>query len=90
MTEKDAVKCTDFAQAAWWSVPVRAELPAQFFDAVAARIREEPNPTIIKIVDGWAGNFSAKRAEGLGFKADSSFDEIIKAHIADELGGKIG
>jgi nucleoside-diphosphate-sugar epimerase len=58
-------------------------------DAVAARIREEPNPTIIKIVDGWAGNFSAKRAEGLGFKADSSFDDIIRAHIADELGGKV-
>lgn len=38
MTEKDAVKCTGFAQAAWWSVPVRAELPAQFFDAVAVRI----------------------------------------------------
>jgi tetraacyldisaccharide 4'-kinase len=44
MTEKDAVKCTDFAQAAWWSVPVRAELPAQFFDAVAARIANPARP----------------------------------------------
>ena len=39
MTEKDAVKCRAFARANWWSVPVTAELPAAFFDAVAARLR---------------------------------------------------
>ena len=39
MTEKDAVKCAAFADARWWSVPVRAELPGDFFDAVAARLR---------------------------------------------------
>ena len=39
MTEKDAVKCRAFAQADWWSVPVTAELPADFFDAVAARLK---------------------------------------------------
>lgn len=39
MTEKDAVKCGAFAQPHWWSVPVRAELPAAFFDAVADRLR---------------------------------------------------
>lgn len=39
MTEKDAVKCRAFAQAHWWSVPVRASLPAGFFDDVKARIR---------------------------------------------------
>jgi tetraacyldisaccharide 4'-kinase len=38
MTEKDAVKCTDFAQARWWSVPVRAELPDAFFGAVAEKL----------------------------------------------------
>jgi tetraacyldisaccharide 4'-kinase len=36
MTEKDAVKCRDFAHADWWSVPVRAELPAAFFDEIGA------------------------------------------------------
>ena len=25
----------------------------------------------------------------LGFKAEGSFDEIIRTHIADELGGKV-
>jgi tetraacyldisaccharide 4'-kinase len=39
MTEKDAVKCHAFAQAGWWSVPVTADLPATFFDAVAARLK---------------------------------------------------
>lgn len=39
MTEKDAVKCTAFALPDAWVVPVRAELPGLFFDAVAARLR---------------------------------------------------
>lgn len=38
MTEKDAVKCRAFAKNGWWSVPVAAELPAAFLDAVAARL----------------------------------------------------
>ncbi|QNK00834.1 tetraacyldisaccharide 4'-kinase [Dyella telluris] len=39
MTEKDAVKCRAFAQAHWWSVPVRAVLPPAFFDDIEARLR---------------------------------------------------
>ena len=38
MTEKDAVKCRAFADADWWSVPVKAELPATFYDALHARL----------------------------------------------------
>lgn len=59
-------------------------------DKVVALIKDVPDPTIIRIVDGWARNFDTKRALALGFKAESSMDEIIKAHIEDELGGKIG
>ena len=59
-------------------------------DDVVALIREEPDPKIISIVDGWPRNFDARRATELGFKAESSMDEIIRAHIEDELGGKIG
>jgi tetraacyldisaccharide 4'-kinase len=40
MTEKDAVKCRAFAQAHWWSVPVRAVLPPAFFDDIEARLRQ--------------------------------------------------
>ena len=53
-------------------------------------IRREPDATIAKIVAGWPRDFDPKRAIGLGFKAESSFDEIIKIHIEDELGGKVG
>ena len=59
-------------------------------DDVVALIREEPDPKIISIVDGWPRNFDARRATELGFKAESSMDEIIRAHIEDELAGKIG
>ena len=58
-------------------------------DKVVARIRREPDPAIIKIVDGWATRLDAKRATALGFKAETSFEEIIRVHIEDELGGKI-
>jgi tetraacyldisaccharide 4'-kinase len=40
MTEKDAVKCAGFADSRHWFVPVQAQLPQAFFDAVAARIRK--------------------------------------------------
>jgi D-erythronate 2-dehydrogenase len=58
-------------------------------DEVAARIRREPDPLIMNIVEGWPRNFEARRATELGFKAESSFDEIVRIHIEDELGGKI-
>lgn len=38
MTEKDAVKCLAFAAPHFWCVPVRAELPPAFFDAIEARL----------------------------------------------------
>lgn len=59
-------------------------------EQAAKLIRHEADDTIIRIVDGWARNFDAKRALALGFKADASFDDIIRNHIDDELGGKIG
>ncbi|TIU05202.1 MAG: NAD-dependent epimerase, partial [Mesorhizobium sp.] len=31
----------------------------------------------------------ARRSRELGFAAEKSFDEIIRAHIEDELDGKI-
>jgi D-erythronate 2-dehydrogenase len=52
-------------------------------------IREEPDETIWAIVKGWPTRFEAKRSRVLGFAAETSFDEIIRAHIEDELGGKV-
>jgi fatty-acyl-CoA synthase len=34
--------------------------------------------------------FDPSRALDLGFTADASFDDIISAHVEDELGGRIG
>lgn len=59
-------------------------------DHVAARIRHEPDPEIRRFVDGWAQRFDARRAQELGFVADTSFEDIIRQHIDEELGGKIG
>jgi nucleoside-diphosphate-sugar epimerase len=50
-------------------------------------IRREPDPDIQRIVDGWACRLDASRAEALGFRAETSFQEIIKTHIADECDG---
>jgi nucleoside-diphosphate-sugar epimerase len=50
-------------------------------------IRREPDPMIAKIVSGWARDFDTSRAASLGFTAERSFDEIIRVHIEDELGG---
>ncbi|MFN8392881.1 MAG: D-erythronate dehydrogenase [Bdellovibrionota bacterium] len=57
-------------------------------ERVAARIRVQPDPSIQRIVAGWPQRFNANRACKLGFTAESSFDEIIRAHIDDELNGE--
>ena len=40
MTEKDAVKCIGFADSRYWKVPVTAELPDSFFNAIDGRLRK--------------------------------------------------
>jgi D-erythronate 2-dehydrogenase len=58
-------------------------------DKVVARIRREPDPFIEQIVAGWPRKFAANRARELGFRPDDSFEQIIRIHIEDELGGRI-
>ena len=55
---------------------------------VVSRIRRERDPVIEGIVAGWPRRFDAARAKALGFKAEDSFDEIIRIHIEDELRGR--
>jgi D-erythronate 2-dehydrogenase len=59
-------------------------------EEAVALIRHEPDARIAGIVAGWAQDFEAARARELGFRADASFDEIIRIHVEDELGGRIG
>lgn len=52
-------------------------------------IRREPDPVIEKIVAGWPRDFDAQRATALGFVAETEFDQIIRSHIDNELGGSV-
>jgi nucleoside-diphosphate-sugar epimerase len=56
-------------------------------DKVAARIRREPDELVARIVAGWPQRFEAKRAAALGFRAETTFDEIIRVHIDEDRGG---
>jgi D-erythronate 2-dehydrogenase len=56
-------------------------------DHVATRIRHEHDPLVARIVDGWPQRIEARRARELGFKAEGSFDEIVRIHIDEDRGG---
>jgi D-erythronate 2-dehydrogenase len=55
----------------------------------AARIRRAPDPLVARIVAGWPSRFDPRRALALGFRAEASFDQIIRVHIEDDLAGTI-
>jgi|SRR6516165_549239 len=47
-------------------------------------IRREPDQQIQRIVEGWPQRLDTSRAQALGFQAETSFEQIIQAHIEDE------
>ena len=53
-------------------------------ERAAARIHMQRDPAVERIVNSWPGNFSADYAKGLGFVADSNFEDSIRAFIEDE------
>jgi len=56
-------------------------------DRAVRLIRREPDESVMRIVETWAPALDATRAMRLGFAAETSFDEIIRVHIEDELDG---
>jgi len=50
-----------------------------------ALITEATDPAVAKIVAGWPSRFDTARATALGFAADATYDEIIRAYIEDDL-----
>lgn len=50
-------------------------------------IRDEPDPTVASMVAGWPRRFATARADALGFRCESTFDEIVRIHIEDENPG---
>ena len=87
-----------------WGFSRAVQLPAftltirQMLDAleqvaganVARRVRFEPDARIVKIVYGWPTAFHSARAERLGFTTDNDMKDVIRAFIADDLGGRFG
>ena len=58
-------------------------------DKVAARIRREPDALIVRIVAGWPQPLRGQARDGAGISSSrSTFDEIIRVHIDEDLGGK--
>ncbi|WP_210528843.1 D-erythronate dehydrogenase [Rubellimicrobium arenae] len=58
-------------------------------EKAVALIEERPDPAVWAIVQTWAKAFEARRGRELGFEAESSFEEILRVHVEDELGGRI-
>jgi nucleoside-diphosphate-sugar epimerase len=54
-------------------------------DAVSL-ISREPDEDIARMVAGWPERFDPRRALALGFRAETSFEQLIDAYIEDELG----
>jgi len=52
---------------------------------IAKLIKHKTDPQIQKIVGSWAKDLEAKRAIDLGFKAENSFDDIVKIYIEEDL-----
>jgi nucleoside-diphosphate-sugar epimerase len=54
-------------------------------DAVADRVKWNHDPVIDRIVATWPSNFAPKLGPALGMKADSDFESIVHAYIADDM-----
>jgi nucleoside-diphosphate-sugar epimerase len=52
-------------------------------------IERRPDSTIQRIVEGWAQRVDASRAEKLGFRSETNFQDIIRRHIEDESGASL-
>ena len=67
----------------------RCARPRSRARAVAERIKWQPDPLIQKIVAGWPPASTPGAPAPWASSADADVAEIIRAHIEDELGGRI-
>jgi hypothetical protein len=54
-------------------------------DAVAARVKWQYDAAIDRIVATWPTNFAPRLAPALGMTADTDFEAIIRAYIAEDM-----
>lgn len=57
--------------------------------SAAARVRWAPDPLVQRIVGSWPARWDDTRARALGFEGDPDFETVIRAYVADELGGAL-
>jgi len=55
-------------------------------EAVAARIRYQPDEQVIRLVRTWAARFDTSRARAMGFQTDADFASIVRAYMEDNPG----
>ena len=67
-----------------YQVHRRPVAPGFAGDAVADRIRIQPDPRIEALVLSWPAAFKTERAAKLGFTADSNVESIIRSYIEDQ------
>ena len=54
-------------------------------DPVAARVKWRVDPAIDRIVRTWPPNFAPRLGPALGMAADTNFDDIVRAYMADNM-----
>jgi D-erythronate 2-dehydrogenase len=54
-------------------------------DTVADRVKWHYDPAIDRIVSTWPAHFAPKLGPALGMKADSDFESVVRAYIADDM-----
>jgi len=54
-------------------------------DPVAARVEWRVDPAIDRIVRTWPPNFAPRLGPALGMAADTNFDDIVRAYMADDM-----
>ena len=54
-------------------------------DPVAARVKWRVDPAIDRIVRTWPPNFAPRLGPALGMAADTNFDDIVRAYMADDM-----
>ena len=54
-------------------------------DAVADRVLWQHDPAVDRIISTWPPAFTATRGRALGMQADSDFESIVRAYIADDM-----
>jgi nucleoside-diphosphate-sugar epimerase len=54
-------------------------------DAVVDRVQWNFDPAIDRIVSTWPANFAPQLGPALGMRADTDFESIVRAYIADDM-----